>query len=77
MHVLLYSGIVAGAWPCGIITMMGELFNSELKTQIYGFLHAFIQENENEMDDLSTCILFVLHFTTYNRQHTYSVFTMY
>ena len=61
MHVLLYSGIVAGAWPCGIITMMGELFNAESKTQIYGFLHAFIQENENEMDDLGAyCLCYIL-----------------
>lgn len=37
-----------GAWPCGTVTMVGELFSAESKTQVYGSLHTFLQENKDE-----------------------------
>ena len=46
--VVLYfthAGIVAGVWPCGIITFLGEIFGSESKSQVYGLLHAFLHCN--------------------------------
>ena len=48
----MFVGIAAGAWPCGTITMLGELFGAESKTQIYGFVHTFLQENERETSSL-------------------------
>ena len=34
-----------GAWPCGTIAMLGELFGAESKTQVYGQLHTLIARN--------------------------------
>ena len=47
MHILLlyFAGIVVGAWPCRTIVMMGELFGSESKSQVYGHTHIFLQRN--------------------------------
>ena len=42
-----------GAWPCGTIVFLGELFGSESKSQVYAFLHAFLQQNENSTKDIS------------------------
>jgi len=52
VHACMFVGIAAGAWPCGTITMLGELFGAESKTQIYGLLHTFLQENERETNGL-------------------------
>lgn len=40
MH-LTTLGILAGIWPCGIITLISELFISESKTQVYGCEQTF------------------------------------
>ena len=40
-----FTGIVAGVWPCGIITFLGEIYGSESKSQVYGLLHAFLHTN--------------------------------
>lgn len=34
-------GILAGMRPCGVIVLLGELFVSESKNQVYGYLHSF------------------------------------
>lgn len=35
------AGVLAGIWPCGIITLLEELYRAEAKTQVYGsFLYA-------------------------------------
>jgi hypothetical protein len=39
------AGILAGMWPCGTITMLGELFGAESKGQVYGHLHSFLHDN--------------------------------
>ena len=46
------SGIVVGAWPCGTIVMVGELFRAESKSQVYGNIHTFLQENGQATDNL-------------------------
>ena len=46
LEIYYTVGIVVGAWLCGTITMIGELFGAESKTQIYGSLHTFLQENK-------------------------------
>ena len=33
----------AGMWPCGIITLVREIFLAESKSQVYGHLHSFLQ----------------------------------
>jgi hypothetical protein len=54
MFVCLYThvGILAGAWPCGTIALVAELFGSESKSQVYGSLHTFVQENKEATSDL-------------------------
>ena len=49
------SGILAGVWPCGVITLLSELFISESKSQVYGHLHSFLQSAPNTADNLSMC----------------------
>lgn len=38
------TGILAGIWPCGIVTFLSELFLSESKSQVYGSLHNFFRQ---------------------------------
>ena len=33
-------------WPCGIVTLLCELFISESKAQVYGHLHYWIDTTE-------------------------------
>ena len=45
-HALSNSiGILAAIWPCGVITLIDELFVAESKTQVYGSLHAYLHSN--------------------------------
>ena len=44
-----------GSWPCGTITMISELFSAESKTQVYGTLHTFLQENQDETKEIGQC----------------------
>lgn len=43
---IYHTGILAGVWPCGTITMLGELFGAESKGQVYGYLHSYLYEND-------------------------------
>ena len=45
-------GILAGMRPCGVIVLLGELFISESKTQVYGYLHNFFAMHP----DVAKCI---------------------
>ena len=49
----MYPGIFAGVWPCGIVTIIGELYGSESLTQVYGFLHSYMHDNADKLSDLS------------------------
>ena len=48
----LLTGIVAGMWPCGVITFLSELYVAESKTQVYGALHDFMQKNTAHLSQL-------------------------
>lgn len=50
-----HAGILAGIWPCGTITLAGELFGVELLSQVYPFIHTFLYENRDQLTDLSKC----------------------
>ena len=52
-HILI--GILAGIWPCGVITLLGELYVAESKSQVYGSLHNHIQRNSECLSKLGTC----------------------
>jgi len=56
LHAWLYIGILAGIWPCGTITMIGELFGSESLSQVYAFLHTFMCENQSNLLDLGKLV---------------------
>jgi len=45
------------AWPCGTIVMMGELFGSESKSQVYGHTHTFLQRNHERTPNLRELLL--------------------
>ena len=49
---IILVGILAGAWPCGTIALVAELFGSESESQVYGSLHTFVQENHAATSDL-------------------------
>ena len=34
-------GILAGMRPCGVIVLLSELYVSESKSQVYGYLHNY------------------------------------
>lgn len=38
------TGILAGIWPCGIVTLLSELFIAESKSQVYGALHSLFMD---------------------------------
>ena len=48
-------------WPCGIIAFVRELFNAELKSQVYGHLHQYLQTNTAASDKLSECVTICTH----------------
>ena len=48
-----FEGIYAGVWPCGKITMIGELFGSESLSHVFGFLHTFLFENLDSLKNMS------------------------
>ena len=54
-------GVIMGAWPCGIIILLGELFGAESISQVYAFVHTFLQMNSNSTNDIGKnirmCIL--------------------
>ena len=52
INIYLLTGIVAGMWPCGIITFLSELYVAESKTQVYGALHDFMQNNTTHLSQL-------------------------
>ncbi len=46
------KGILMGAWPCGTIVMLGELYGSESMSQVYGQIHSLLQETSQGLDSL-------------------------
>ena len=55
--VLIYIiGVLAGMWPCGVITFIREMFNAESKSQVYGHLHQFLHHNPETASKLSKLI---------------------
>lgn len=62
LKLFVMQGIVVGAWPCGTVVLMGELFGAESKSQVYGSIHTFLQENEQntgELGKMHTCKLII------------------
>ena len=53
---IIVVGILAGIWPCGTITLLGELFGSEAKSQVYAMLHTFLYENKDTVTDISKIV---------------------
>ena len=45
-------GIIAGMRPCGVIVLVGELFLSESKTQVYGYLHNFLTRHSTVAESI-------------------------
>lgn len=57
MTAILPLGILAGVWPCGTVTLLGELFGAEGKGQVYGHLHAHVYDNQSRLSTLSKLLL--------------------
>ena len=50
---MLFSGILAGMWPCGIVVLLTELFRAESKTQVYAALHELLHSYSSIATTLS------------------------
>lgn len=50
--IVSFAGILAGMWPCGIITLIRELFIAESKSRVYGHIHQFLQNNSETASHL-------------------------
>lgn len=50
--IIICTGILAGIWPCGVITLACELFGSESLSQVYGQLHYFFSTNNEHLKDV-------------------------
>jgi len=48
-----FTGIMLGAWPCGTIVLLGELFGAESNSQVYALLHTFLLKNSRVTKDIS------------------------
>jgi hypothetical protein len=44
-------------WPCGVITLLNELFISESKSQVYGQLHDYLRIAPLTAQNLSTYVV--------------------
>ena len=44
---------MVGAWPCGTVTVIGELYGSESKPQVYGIVHTFLNKTMDSTKTLS------------------------
>ena len=55
----IYVGLLAGIWPCGMITMLSELYIAESKTQVYAALHDYLSRNSSIFSELSEFIALV------------------
>ena len=45
-----------GAWPCGTIVLLIELFGTESKSQVYGSIHTLLAENEKNTGGIGKSI---------------------
>lgn len=52
---------VLGAWLCGMISMVGELYGAESKTQVYGQLHTLLSRNSEAMKQLGIIVVYKYH----------------
>ena len=53
MLLSCYEGILVGAWPCGTVTVIGELYGAESKPQVYGIVHTFLNKTTDSTKTLS------------------------
>ena len=56
-----------GAWPCGIIVLLGKLFGAESISQVYAFLHTFLMYNDSTNDiskDINIIVIKVICVVT-------------
>lgn len=63
----MHIGILAGIWPCGIVTLLSELFIAESKSQVYGALHSFFLNAPNAAARISKS------YTYNNEEHHFLI----
>lgn len=47
------TGVLGGVWPCGIITLLDELYIAESKSQVYGSIHNLLWSNPSHTENIS------------------------
>ena len=47
------AGILAVIWPCGIVTLLDELYRAESNTQVYGSVHSLFHINPTHTSHIS------------------------
>ena len=55
------TGILAAAWPCGIIVLISEIFRSGSISQVYGNVHQFFSDQSAVLTKLGmmVCICYI------------------
>ena len=48
------AGLMVGAWPCGVVPFVEELYGSESLTQVHGHLCNFLDSGKEILDKLET-----------------------
>ena len=45
--------VLAGIWPCGIVTLLDEVFVAESISQVYGSVHSLIHSNLQNTSEIT------------------------
>ena len=47
------AGKLAGIWPCGIVTLLDEVFVAESISQVYGSVHSLLHSIPQNTSEIS------------------------
>ena len=51
------TGILAGIWLCGIVTLLDEVFVVESISQVYGIVHSLLHPNPPKTSEISEYLI--------------------
>ena len=66
--------MIVAAWPGGTITMVNELYGSELKSHVYRAFPLFLQETHQKQKIIGNKLYFILYLA---HSHAFTEFLVY
>ena len=66
--------MIVAAWPGGTITMVNELYGSELKSHVYRAFPLFLQETHPKLKIIGNKLFFILYLA---HSHVFAEFLVY